>query len=100
MPKKKSPTSTYVTHSECAEISGQIRKEITVIKNSLVGEDMRGGLVKDVESMKNSVETIKTYIDNEKTKGRDWRLLGFAVTTSVFSGAAVAIVTYLLHLYA
>jgi len=98
MPKRKN-NPAYVTKVECAEISGQIRNEISIIKKALVGEDLRGGLVKDVSSMKNDLKDMKKYINNQKTKGRDWRLLGFAVLGSVISGVIVAVITYAIHLF-
>lgn len=95
MPRKKNPS--YVTSVECAEISGQIRNEITIIKNSLVGKDMRGGIVKDMADMKGDLKAVKQYMNNEKTKGRDWKLLAFALVGSITSGAVVAVITYWLN---
>ena len=98
MPKRKN-TSTFVTHAECAEVSGQIRNEISVVKKALVGADLRGGLVKDVADMKSDMETIKKFIDNQKTKGRDWRLLGFSILGSIVSGTVIAVLYYILRLF-
>lgn len=97
MPRKKD--SPYVTKAECAETSGQIRDEISIVKKALVGEDLRGGLVKDVSDMKNDLKDMKKYINNQKTKGRDWRLFGFAILGSAVSGVIVALITYAIHLF-
>jgi len=98
--EKKKNNSQWVSKAECTEISGSMKNELSIVKTALVGADMRGGLVKDVGELKSSLADMKNYVNNEKTKGRDWRLLGFAVLSSVLSGVAVAIVTYLIHLYA
>lgn len=96
MPRKNNPT-TYVTRTECARISGQIREELSIVKKALVGEDMRGGILREIRDMKSDLKDVKHYINGEKTRGRDWRLLGFAVLGSITSGTMVAILNYLLN---
>lgn len=90
MPRKSD--NPYVTRSECTQISSQIRDELKVVKIALVGEDMRGGMSKELEYIKNDFKSLKEYIGNQKTKGRDWRLLGFAVMGSVVSGIIIGII--------
>ena len=103
--RRKSDNSDFVTRAECSRISGEIRNELNTIKTALVGEDMRGGLLKDMRDMKSCVEglkrdigSVKDYIDNQKRKGRDWRLLGFAILGSVISGVVIALLNYWLSL--
>jgi len=96
MSRKKS-NSKYVTRTECAQISGQISGELSILKKALVGEDMRSGVVKDIADLKNDVKGIKQYVNDEKTKGRDWRLLGFSLLASILGGTVVAVITYFLH---
>lgn len=95
--KSNNPNNPYVTRSECARISGQIREELKVLKSVLVGEDMRGGMNKEIGDIKRDLCHVKEYIDNQKTKGRDWRMLGFAILGSVISGAVIAALNYFLH---
>jgi len=95
LPRKNNPT--YITRTECARISGQIREELSIVKKALVGEDMRGGIVREIRDMKSDLRDVKEYINGEKTKGRDWRLLGFAVLGSIISGAVVTLLNYILH---
>ena len=49
MPKKE---RNHVTISECGEKSRVINNELSVIKKALVGDDMRGGIVKDLADIK------------------------------------------------
>jgi hypothetical protein len=95
MSRKKS-NSRYVTRAECAQISGQISSELAAVKKALVGEDMRSGVVKDIADLKNDVKSIKQYVNDERTRGRDWRLLGFSALASIIGGTAVAIINYFL----
>jgi len=60
--KKKTKDNPYVTRDECFQISGEIRKDIATIKKTLVGEDMRGGIVKDVQEIKSATGAIKTVV--------------------------------------
>jgi hypothetical protein len=60
--KKKKDDPPYVTRDECFQISGEIRKDISTIKKTLVGEDMRGGIVKDVQEIKSATSAIKTVV--------------------------------------
>ena len=94
LPRKSD--NPYVARSECAQISGQVRNELKVLKVALVGEDMRGGISRELGEMKIDLKDVKEYINNQKAKGRDWRLLGFAILGSVVSGVVVGIITSLL----
>jgi hypothetical protein len=58
--KKKNPG--YVTTSECKQISGSINNELETIKKALIGDDMRGGLVKDVADIKLAHSWVTTYL--------------------------------------
>jgi len=49
-----------VTHVECAKIVDGLREELKTMKVALVGEDMRGGLVKDVQEIKSATGFVKT----------------------------------------
>jgi hypothetical protein len=67
--KKNNPGSDFITHAECArnisKFNGQIKKntsELITIKKALVGEDMRGGLVADVQTIKSATSFLKTTV--------------------------------------
>jgi len=76
--------------------------DVAVLKKALVGSDLRGGLVADMALLKGDVGDIKAFINGqrneEKKKGRDWRLLGFAIGGSVVSGLIVAGASFLVGL--
>jgi hypothetical protein len=93
MSKKKN--SQWVSRAECAQISGQIRDELAILKRAMVGEDLRSGLVKDIADLKNDVKSIKQYIDDQKTKGRDWRLLAFSIMGSIITGVVMVLIRIL-----
>ena len=56
MPSKRN-NPAYVTKPECAQISASIKEELKTIRTALVGEDMRGGIVKDVADLKKERST-------------------------------------------
>jgi hypothetical protein len=86
----------YVTRVECTQVSGQIRSELAILKRAMVGEDLTGGIVKDMGELKNDVKAIKQYINTEENKGRDWRLLGFSILGSTVTGAIVIFIRFFL----
>lgn len=53
MSKRKK--QSFVTVDDCAHFRAEIRGELKVLKTALVGEDLRGGLVKDVADIKSKL---------------------------------------------
>jgi len=51
-PGQGNPGKGFVTHAECFGQREFITGEIATIKKALVGEDLRGGIVKDVGDIK------------------------------------------------
>lgn len=78
-----------VTVSECFQ-----RHE--KIDLALWGKDGRGGIVKDIGDIKNSISFFLKKEAETKTKKRDWRLLGFAILGSTITGIIIAAVNYFL----
>jgi len=60
--KKRKDPPPFVTRDECFQISGEIKNDLQLVKKTLVGDDMRGGLVKDVQEIKSATGMIKTVI--------------------------------------
>lgn len=64
--KRRFNPDDYVTKTECMAISGNILKELQVIKKALVGDDLRSGLVKDVSDLKKerstTMELLKSVV--------------------------------------
>lgn len=81
----------YVTHRECSRQVGQIttqinnlQDEIRVIKEALVGKDLRGGVVKDVADIKSKISFwsgVKTIVVS----------IGVAVVSAVITAWAIGI---------
>ena len=75
---KKAKNPNCVTRSECHEISGSIKNELVTIKMALVGDDMRGGMVRELAE-------IKTNLNNKHNGlGKKERVLIYtsALTTT------------------
>ena len=62
MSKKRKDPPPFVTRDECFQIIGEIKNDLQLVKKTLVGDDMRGGLVKDVQEIKSATGMIKTVI--------------------------------------
>ena len=54
---KKSRTQNCVTISECNEKSRVINNELATIKKALIGEDMLGGIVKQISDIQSNLKT-------------------------------------------
>jgi tetrahydromethanopterin S-methyltransferase subunit B len=58
--------SEYVTRAEFERVCTDTKIELTIIKNALVGTDMRDGLVGDVADIKKQIDGLdKTVKDME-----------------------------------
>jgi hypothetical protein len=78
--KKDNPG--FVTHVECTATMLPLLEDIAMIKKALIGEDMKGGIVKDFNDMKNDISDIKDN-QTEKKVQRDkwkWTSIGLAFT--------------------
>lgn len=63
---KVMPDEEFVTKAECYKTHAQITNDFGTIKKALVGEDLRGGLVKDVADTKKDVAEIKTAMKTDR----------------------------------
>ena len=55
MSKDEEPRNPkYVTSMQCNKTQEFFQKELKTIKNALIGDDMRGGIVKDIADMKSN----------------------------------------------
>jgi len=59
---KKEDNPKYVTVEDCTRQVATCQAELRAMKNALVGEDMRGGLVADVQQIKTATSAIKTIL--------------------------------------
>ena len=67
---KKRRSNPYVTHAECASVSGGLQKDMAIVKRALVGEDLQSGIVANVAELRRTVVGImKQYeLDREQRK--------------------------------
>jgi len=88
--RKHNPSSARrVTLAECF----QRHKKIDL---ALWGKDGRGGMVKDLGDIKNTLTDLVSAQAETKTKKRDWRLLGFTILASTITGLIIVGVNYVL----
>ena len=75
---KKDKNLNCVTVSECRQISGSIKNELVTIKKALVGDDMRGGMVKELADIKANLN------NNDGGLGKKERVIIYssAITTT------------------
>lgn len=95
MSRKKE--SKYVTLDDCARFRAEIRGELQTIKNALVGEDLRGGIVKDLATLRSTLESLQKSLDDMKGS----RLSGkekAAIISAVIMALGSIIATILSHL--
>ena len=62
--RKSSDTNPgkFMTRNECAQITTHLKEEVKTIKRALFGEDMRGGMVKDVQEIKSATSFFKSIL--------------------------------------
>jgi len=83
--KTENPGPDFVTRAECVAQRREVRADIITIKKALVGDDLRGGVVKDCTDMKKDIKGIKKVmndVNNQKMKNQELSLkwkLGIAV---------------------
>lgn len=56
MSRSKQNPNGFVTKVECQQITSTFREDLSTVKKALVGEDMRGGIVKDVSEIRSSLK--------------------------------------------
>jgi hypothetical protein len=74
--------SEYVARSEFQQVTAQIKDEAKIVKLALFGEDMRGGMVKDVADIKASLRLwsqLKTF--------------GLGIAATVIAAIIIAVAT-------
>ena len=60
----------YVSLIECQSINTDIKADLKILKHALVGEDLRGGMVKDIGDLKSKVDSLTSnrLTDNNSRK--------------------------------
>ena len=94
------PDEEFVTKAECYKTHAQITSDFGTIKKALVGDDLRGGLVKDVADTKKDIAEIKTTLkdngDNGSNNGglgrKEKAMLYVALITSLSGTSGIIVV--------
>ena len=89
----------FIAKAECYKTHAQITCDFETIKKALVGDDLRGGLVKDVADTKKDISEIKRSIKNSNGNGhngglgrKEKAIVYTALITSVGSTSGLIIV--------
>lgn len=92
-PKDEGNPGPYITRSECASQRAPVIADITIIKKALVGEDLRGGIVKACTVMQEDIKEMKKSINdaNHKQEKKQELALKYkiVITAAVISAGAV-----------
>ncbi len=98
--------SKFVTKDDCSKITLETDSKINTVLKALVGDDLRGGLVKDVGDTKKDVADIKTTLKNNGNNnhngglGRKEKAIVYtALITSVSGTTGIIIVEALKYLH-
>lgn len=86
---KKDEDGGCVTRSECSGIMTPLLKDVQTIRNALVGDDLRGGMVKELAEMRSEQKSVNGVNKEEKrtrelnlklTEKRKWALIALVFT--------------------
>lgn len=86
--------SSYVTHAQCSESMSPIVDDLKTIKNALVGQDLRGGLVNQVSTITTKLDQVISQVNeanhnakNEKKEKKEislrWKLAAFSAIGAI-----------------
>lgn len=97
-----SQDTRYITEKECSENTTKIKQDLDIIKRALCGEDMRGGLIYDVNqlfgkisSFSDCVNEMKCELAEEKENRKESRKMILGIITSLAIAAISAAVAFL-----
>lgn len=76
---EKRYAKAYVTEEICAKRVSEMKTDLATIKKALIGEDMRGGIVKDLADL------ILKFNANEESKETSlrWKLIVFSAVSAL-----------------
>jgi hypothetical protein len=86
-----------VTFDECAKNMAPIQEDLATVLKALVGDDLRGGIVKDVADTKKDISEIKNALKSkppncEPNKGNSWGRREKALVAVAVIGASASVV--------
>lgn len=81
-----------VSKAECRQRMAPLVADVGTIKRALVGEDMRGGLVRDVSDMKQELTGILYDRRKRESTRTMWKIAAFSAMASAATAFAALIV--------
>jgi hypothetical protein len=79
----------YVTKSECIRHVTELENNLEVVKKALCGDDLRGGLVRDINKIFTEIALLKNAIKKNGTSKewskKQWGAIGAAIVAGAFS---------------
>ena len=96
------PDEEFVTKSDCFKITQETESKLTTVLKALVGDDLRGGIVKDVADIKTTLKKNGVGYSNNGHNGglgrKEKALVYTALITSVGSTSGMIVVAALNYL--
>jgi len=77
------PHTEFVSKTDCTKTMEPLRSDLTTVLKALVGDDLRGGLVKDVAELKTLVKTNST--SKARWGRKEWSLVAVAAISALAS---------------
>lgn len=80
----------YITIEECQKCNGDLKDDLKTIKNALIGENMRGGLVQQVNELATTLQDLitdksdeKKDVDDKKVRSQRWKIAAFTAFAGI-----------------
>ena len=91
------PDEEFITKAECYKTHTQITTDFATIKKALVGDDLRGGIVKDVADIKAALNNPPKSSGGCDHLSRRERAMIYCAVIAAFASVAVALISALVH---
>ena len=87
----------FVTKAECYKTHAQITNDFGTIKKALVGDDLRGGIVKDVADIKTTLKNNGTTGSRNGGLGRKEKAMIYVALITSLSGTSGMIIVEIIR---
>lgn len=96
MPKEHS--SEFVTKVECRQITSSFQEDLVTVKKAIMGDDMRGGMVRDISEIKSQVNKVnKVNKVNNGGLGKRERAMVYVSLIGTGGLVSVELIRILVH---
>ena len=94
-PLPKEHSSEFVTKVECRQITSGFQDDLATVKKAIMGDDMRGGMVRDIAEIK--VKMNKVQNSNNGGLGKKERAMVYASIIGTGGLISVELIRVLIH---